>query len=136
MSSAPPASPRPHPRPSQVYELDKKLLQAHALPLVTGYTYEMATAMRALDMDECLPQALLPPGGRPLPALPRKVLRSGSSALQRLTRMVGKSRQIYKVGGHGLLSGVWWWQRTVADAGGGEGQAGVQGGGHGWIPGV
>lgn len=27
----------------------------------------------------------------------RKMLRSGSSALQRLTKMVGKSRQIYKV---------------------------------------
>lgn len=86
----------------QVWELDKKLLQAHALPLVVGYTFEMATAMRGLDMDESLPQELLQaaaPGGRPLPKVAqpgRKMLRSGSAALQRLTRMVGKSRQIYK----------------------------------------
>lgn len=86
----------------QVWELDKKLLQAHALPLVVGYTFEMATAMRGLDMDESLPQELLQaaaPGGRPLPKVAqpgRKMLRSGSSALQRLTKMVGKSRQIYK----------------------------------------
>lgn len=44
------------------------------------------------------------PGGRPLPKVAqpgRKMLRSGSAALQRLTRMVGKSRQIYKVGACG-----------------------------------
>ncbi|PSC68506.1 Negative elongation factor B [Micractinium conductrix] len=86
----------------QVWELDKKLLQAHVLPLVVGYTWEVATAMRGLDMDESLPQDLLQvaaPGGRPLPRMAqpgRKMLRSGSSALQRLTRMVGRSRQIYK----------------------------------------
>ena len=37
--------------PCQVWELDKKLLQSHALPLVWGYTYETATVIRALDMD-------------------------------------------------------------------------------------
>ncbi len=35
--------------------------------------------------------------GRPLPQLPRRVLRSGSASLQRIAAMVGKSRQIYKV---------------------------------------
>ncbi|PRW60598.1 Negative elongation factor B [Chlorella sorokiniana] len=84
----------------QVWELDKKLLQAHALPLVARYTYEVATAMRALDMDESLPPDLQPaPAGRPLPKVQtpgRKMLRSGSAALQRLTQMVGRSRQIYK----------------------------------------
>jgi hypothetical protein len=68
-----------------------------------GYTHEVATALRGLDMDESLPQELLPaPAGRPLPKVPqpgRKMLRSGSSALRRLTGMVGKSRQIYKVRG-------------------------------------
>ena len=40
------------------------------------------------------------PAGRPLPKVQtpgRKMLRSGSAALQRLTQMVGRSRQIYKV---------------------------------------
>lgn len=46
-----------------MWELDKKLLQAHALPLVVGYTFEMATAMRGLDMDESLPQELLQAAG-------------------------------------------------------------------------
>ncbi|KAI3429855.1 hypothetical protein D9Q98_010166 [Chlorella vulgaris] len=84
----------------QVWELDKKLLQVHALPLVLGYTLELATALKGLDMDESLPQELLPGlAGRPgaktyQPG--RKMLRSGSSALQRLTKMVGRSRQIYK----------------------------------------
>ena len=39
------------------------------------------------------------PAGRPLPKVQtpgRKMLRSGSAALQRLTQMVGRSRQIYK----------------------------------------
>jgi hypothetical protein len=48
------------------------------------------------------PGAAAAPAGRPLPKVPqpgRKMLRSGSSALRRLTGMVGKSRQIYKVRG-------------------------------------
>ncbi|GAB4814531.1 hypothetical protein N2152v2_001577 [Parachlorella kessleri] len=93
----------------QVWELDKKLLQSHALPLVWGYTYETATVIRALDMDLGGPpaaqqqqqqggQAGAPKAGagRALPQLPRRVLRSGSASLQRLAAMVGKSRQIYK----------------------------------------
>ncbi len=40
---------------AQVFELDRKLLQAHALPYVASYTWELATLMRALDMDEFLP---------------------------------------------------------------------------------
>lgn len=48
-----------------MWELDKKLLQAHALPLVVGYTFEMATAMRGLDMDESLSQELLQAAGEP-----------------------------------------------------------------------
>ena len=39
----------------QVFELDRKLLQQHALPYVSSYTWELATLMRALDMDEFLP---------------------------------------------------------------------------------
>ena len=59
-----------------------------------------------LPCAHCQPAASAPnpaaPGGRPLPRMAqpgRKMLRSGSSALQRLTRMVGRSRQIYKVYG-------------------------------------
>ena len=120
-----------------MWELDKKLLQAHALPLVVGYAGEVATAMRALDMDEgqgpqqqqqkqqqqgqavvavegggmaAAPAGLAgaaasgrPPLARPkgaapvVPLLGRRMLRSGSSSLQRLVKMVGRSRQIYKV---------------------------------------
>lgn len=43
-------------RPSfQVFEMDKKLLQVHAMPYIAAYTWEKGTLMRALDMDEFLP---------------------------------------------------------------------------------
>ena len=40
---------------TQVWELDRKLLQAHALGPVAGYTWEMGTLLRALAMDEFAP---------------------------------------------------------------------------------
>lgn len=55
-----PCQPIANPTARQVWELDKKLLQVHALPLVLGYTLELATALKGLDMDESLPQELLP----------------------------------------------------------------------------
>jgi hypothetical protein len=54
----------------QVWELDKKLLQSHALPLVWAYTYETATVMRALDMDD----------GGPAPAAAAAAAGSGAAA--------------------------------------------------------
>lgn len=39
----------------QVWEFDKNLLQADALPAVGQYKYEVATIMRGLAMDEFLP---------------------------------------------------------------------------------
>ena len=39
----------------QVFEMDKKLLQVHAMPYIAAYTWEKGTLMRALDMDEFLP---------------------------------------------------------------------------------
>ena len=45
-----------------MWELERKLLQAHALPLVAGYCAEVATAMRALDMDDSLPPEILQGG--------------------------------------------------------------------------
>uniref|UniRef100_A0A1D1ZVX3 Negative elongation factor B n=1 Tax=Auxenochlorella protothecoides TaxID=3075 RepID=A0A1D1ZVX3_AUXPR len=91
----------------QVWDLDRKLLQAHALPLVLGYAHETATVLRALDMREAAaaagkggragapgPRTGNPPAAPP--ALPRRILRRGSAALQRLTRMVGGGRQIYR----------------------------------------
>ena len=55
----PPHNPSPHtnPRP-QVWEYDKNLLQADALPLVGAYKYETATYMRCLALDEFLPAVL------------------------------------------------------------------------------
>lgn len=61
---------------AQVWELDKKLLQQHALPLVEGYTWETGTVLKALEMDEFVPP---PPNskGRPGPLVPRRIQRSG-----------------------------------------------------------
>ena len=39
----------------QVFEMDKKLLQVHAMSYIAAYTWEKGTLMRALDMDEFLP---------------------------------------------------------------------------------
>lgn len=39
----------------QVFEIDKKLLQSHAMPYVAAYTWETGTIIRALDMEEFLP---------------------------------------------------------------------------------
>jgi hypothetical protein len=49
----------------QVWEFDKKLLQADALAPVGQFKYEVATIMRALAMDEFLPAVLaaVPAGG-------------------------------------------------------------------------
>jgi len=38
-----------------VWELDRKLLQAHALPLVAAYGWETGTTISALNMEEFLP---------------------------------------------------------------------------------
>ncbi|KAK9806710.1 hypothetical protein WJX72_000208 [[Myrmecia] bisecta] len=79
----------------QVWELDKKLLQQHALPLVTAYTFEGGTLIRSLDMDECLPAGA--EGGGKLHIYPaRRILRGGSSMLKKMVDMVGRSVQIYK----------------------------------------
>lgn len=75
----------------QAWDLDRKLLQAHALSAVVGYTHETATILPALDM---LPASAV--GKKRPQALPRRILRRGSAALQRLTRMTGHSRQIYR----------------------------------------
>lgn len=96
----------------QAWELDRKLLQIHALPLINAYTYEVATSLRGLDMDEGLPVVLPQAGSQEgginatsqqqqqtppqLPRLPRRVLRSGSAALQRLVHMVGSSVTVYR----------------------------------------
>lgn len=62
----------------QVWELDRKLLQTHALPLVEGYTWETGTLLRALDMGEFLPSpsttAEKQLGG---PRVARRIQRSG-----------------------------------------------------------
>ena len=47
-------TPLPHQVQRQVWEFDKNLLQADALPTVGQYKYEVATIMRAMAMDEFL----------------------------------------------------------------------------------
>ena len=65
-------------RTGQVWEVDKKLLQQHALPTVEAYGYNTETLLRALDMDEFLPGPLGPPakllGG---PRVSRRAIRAG-----------------------------------------------------------
>mmetsp|Transcript_15476 Transcript_15476/g.43334 ORF Transcript_15476/g.43334 Transcript_15476/m.43334 type:complete len:687 (+) Transcript_15476:362-2422(+) len=94
----------------QVWELDRKLLQQHALPKVMEYAQEPAIIKQALDMSECLRvqrhrKLMSPntgsPGGDAAPAatgfgLPRTKLRSQSKALQELVQMVGVSRLVYR----------------------------------------
>lgn len=76
----------------QVWEMDNKLLQRHALSLIAAYKYETATWMQGLDMDLGMQKH----DGENRPYLSRKVLRRGSAALQRLTSMVGGSIVIYQ----------------------------------------
>ncbi len=42
----------------QVWEFDKNLLQADALPCVGQYKYETATVLRGMHMDEFLPAVI------------------------------------------------------------------------------
>ena len=62
----------------QVWEVDKKLLQQHALPTVEAYGYTTETLLRALDMDEFLPGPVGAPaillGG---PRVSRRAIRAG-----------------------------------------------------------
>ena len=39
---------------AQVWDMDRKLLQAHAVPLVAAYVSDPANLMRAFDMDQFL----------------------------------------------------------------------------------
>ena len=67
----------------QVWEVDRKLLQQHALPTVEAYGYTTETLLRALDMDEFLPGlAIGGPAGVPAKLLggtrvPRRAIRAG-----------------------------------------------------------
>lgn len=62
----------------QVWEVDRKLLQQHALPTVEAYGYTTETLLRALDMDEFLPGPVGAPakllGG---PRVSRRAIRAG-----------------------------------------------------------
>ena len=73
------------PLPRQVWELDRKLLQTHALPLVEGYTWETGTLLRALDMDEFLPSGPATGAEAKLggPRVARRIQRSGRCAAVR-----------------------------------------------------
>ena len=39
---------------TQVWDMDRKLLQSHAMPQVAAYTSDPATLLRAMDMDQFL----------------------------------------------------------------------------------
>jgi len=73
----------------QIWGLDKKLLQMHALSLINAYKYEMATWMQTLNMDVGVEET-------PHPQLSRKMLRKGSASLSSLTSMVGSDPRLYK----------------------------------------
>lgn len=77
----------------QVWEMDRKLLQHHAMSLIASYKYETATWMQGLDMDIGMREGK---DGSFHPQLGRKMLRRGSAALRHLTQMVGGSTAIYR----------------------------------------
>lgn len=85
----------------QVWELDKKLLQQHALPLVERYTWETGTVLKALEMDSFVPPA---PNSRdrPGPLVPRRIQRSGRSVLLFCFTYLG-----YLYCCEGLFSVIW-----------------------------
>lgn len=77
----------------QVWVLDKKLLQRHALSLIASYKYEKATWMQGLNMDIGIAGA----GVEQIhPQPPRKQLRKSSPALTRLVEMVGSNPDLYR----------------------------------------
>lgn len=78
----------------QVWEVDKTVLQQHALPKLAAFTYEVAVVERALAMDLHLPNPQLPLGSAPPPKpLPRRSQRM-RGGIQQLANMVGRSWQV------------------------------------------
>jgi len=75
----------------QVWVLDKKLLQRHAISLISAYKYETATWIQGLNMDIGMQDA-----DQSHPQLSRKMLRKGSSAMCRLVAMVGSNPDLYR----------------------------------------
>lgn len=67
-----------------MWELDRKLLQTHALPLVAAYGWETGTIISALNMDEFLPLPAAAAHQRlaeqPALRVPRRIQRSGRQA--------------------------------------------------------
>lgn len=74
----------------QVWEYDKNLLQADAVPVVMSYKLEAATVASALAMDRYLSKK-----SPESPSVSRKSIRKLSTAVQRLKQMVGTSLKIY-----------------------------------------
>lgn len=94
-----------------VGELKNVLLRRHTQPSLLAYCEETATVMRNLDCDLVLVPlnreedwAMYPPGQAPpqqdgpraVPGLPRKSLRRASASVQRLRRVVGSSKVLYR----------------------------------------
>jgi hypothetical protein len=77
----------------QVWVLDKKLLQRHALSFIAAYKYEQETWVQGLNMDIGMSSSK---ADQIEPQPPRKRLRRTSPALCRLTEMVGSNPDLYK----------------------------------------
>lgn len=75
----------------QVWVLDKKLLQRHALSFIAAYKYERETWMQGLNMDIGISRS-----DNVETQPPRKRLRKSSPALCRLAEMVGSNPDLYK----------------------------------------
>ena len=77
----------------QVWEVDRKMLQQHALPTVEAYGYTTETLLRALDMDEFLPGPVGAPakllGG---PRVSRRAIRAGRCSFCSLPAQADKLR--------------------------------------------
>lgn len=97
----------------QCWELRPTLLRRHAAPVAAAFADEIATVVRNLECDIALAPlnrledwSVYAPGAEPpelnstaaapiAPGLPRKSLRAASASVQRLRKIVGKSKALY-----------------------------------------
>lgn len=77
----------------QVWMLDKKLLQRHALSFIAAYKYERETWLQGLNMEIGMSSSK---ADQIDPQPPRKRIRKMSPALCRLAEMVGSNPDLYR----------------------------------------
>lgn len=78
-----------------MWEVDKPVLQQHALPSLAVYTYEASYLVNALQMDSHLPNPQQKPSltARPADPVPRRMMRM-QGTISKLAKIVGRSWQV------------------------------------------